>query len=210
VTTAAVSADTTPDPFAFPPMSAQPPSSVTTSSPAIISGINAAAPVSVTGGTYSINGGPFTSAPGTITNGQNVSVRVTSSATTNGTGVVNATLNIGGVTGTFTVTTWDTVPNPFSWPDTMACPAGTIDSIGVVISGLSGPAPITITDGGGVPAANAQYSINGGPFTNAINQVMNGQTVVVRVARWGTTQPTPVVRATVTIGGVSGTWATFC
>jgi hypothetical protein len=211
VTTAAVVADTTPNPFFFPTITNIGPSTVMTSSPQIISGIDAPTPVSISGGggQYSINGGPYTSAPGSITNGQNFSVRVTTSPATDGTGSVSTTLNIGGVTGTFTVTTHDTVPNAFSFANSMACPAGTIDSAPVVMSGLSGPANIAIADGAGAPAAAAMYSINGGAFTASPGIVLNGQSVVVRVTRWGTATPL-TVRATVTIGGVVGTWSTFC
>lgn len=71
-----------------------------------VSGINAAASISVSGTgspAYSKNGGAFTSSSGTVVNGDTVQVRVTSSASSSTS--VTATLNIGGVTDTFTATT---------------------------------------------------------------------------------------------------------
>lgn len=70
-----------------------------------ISGINAPAPVTIAGGEYSIDDGPYTDSPGSINVGQQVRVRVQSSSEFNG--MVTATLTIGGVTGTFSVTTAD-------------------------------------------------------------------------------------------------------
>ena len=55
------------------------------------------------GGSYSINGGAFVTTAGTISPGQSVAVRQTSSASY-GT-MTTATLTIGGVSGTFQVTT---------------------------------------------------------------------------------------------------------
>lgn len=79
------------------------------SEPVIIKGIDAAAPVSIQNGEVSINNGPFTDKPSTIRNNQSIRVRVQApikaeqSATT--------TLNVGGITASFTVATGpDTVP----------------------------------------------------------------------------------------------------
>jgi YD repeat-containing protein len=68
-----------------------------------VSGVNAAPPITITGGEYSINGGTYTTAPGAVNNGDTVTVRLTSAATNNTT--LAATLTIGGVSGTFNVTT---------------------------------------------------------------------------------------------------------
>ena len=96
--------DTTPDAFTFTDQTNVALNTVITSTPAItVSGIDAATPISITGGTYSINGGAYTSSSGSITNGQSVTVQHTSSGS-NST-ATNTTLNIGGVTDTFTSTT---------------------------------------------------------------------------------------------------------
>lgn len=79
------------------------------SAPVTISGIDTAAPVSISGGEYSIAGGEFTGASGMVTNGQTIRVRLQSPIKAEQS--ATATLNIGGETATFTVTTdADTVP----------------------------------------------------------------------------------------------------
>lgn len=96
--------DTTPNAFTFNPQGSAPLDTDVISAAVTISGINAAAPVSVTGGQYSIGAGAFTSANGTINNGDSIRLLVRSSAQ-HGT-ATSAMLTIGGVSGTFTVTTF--------------------------------------------------------------------------------------------------------
>ncbi len=95
--------DDVPNEFTFGSVSGVLRNSVQTSAPVVITGINTASPITVTGGSYSINGSVFTTAPGAIINGDSVRVRVTASDrfATSTTGSVT----IGGVTGTYTVTT---------------------------------------------------------------------------------------------------------
>ncbi|MBB6093464.1 outer membrane protein assembly factor BamB [Povalibacter uvarum] len=95
--------DTTPNAFSFVARTNVAVDTPIASSAVTISGINAAAQISVTGGEYSINNGAYTSAAGTVTNGQQVAVRVTSSATAST--AVTATLTVGGVSAVFSVTT---------------------------------------------------------------------------------------------------------
>ncbi|WAJ71378.1 hypothetical protein [Catenovulum adriaticum] len=68
-----------------------------------VSGINTATPISIEGGEYAVNGGEFTQSEGQVNNQDSVVVRLQSSSTflTEN----SATLSIGGVTQTFTVTT---------------------------------------------------------------------------------------------------------
>jgi hypothetical protein len=69
-----------------------------------VAGINAASPVSTNGGVqYQKNGGGWTSTSGTVVNGDTVRVRMQSSGSFNTT--VTATLTIGGVSDSFSVTT---------------------------------------------------------------------------------------------------------
>jgi len=68
-----------------------------------VSGIQAPVAVSVTNGTYSINGGSYTSESGTVNNGDTVTVKVKSSKFTHT--KTDATLVIGTITDTFSVTT---------------------------------------------------------------------------------------------------------
>ena len=95
--------DTTPDTFTFADQTNVALSTAFTSNAITVAGITAASPLTITGGQYSINGGAFASAATTVVNGDTVAVRVTSSGS-NST-AVSATLTIGGVSDTFTVTT---------------------------------------------------------------------------------------------------------
>lgn len=99
-----VPADTTPDPFAFVDRVDVQEGTVITSAPVTITGINTPAPISVLGGTYSIGcGATFTGVAGSISNGASVCVRHTSAISQ--TTETSTTLNIGGVSDTFTSTT---------------------------------------------------------------------------------------------------------
>ena len=95
--------DTTPDAFAFTPVSGAELNSLVESNAVAVTGINAAAPISITGSDYAINDGAWTDQPGTVNNNDSVNVRVTSSSLFNT--EVLATLTIGGVDGVFSVTT---------------------------------------------------------------------------------------------------------
>jgi hypothetical protein len=206
----ATTVDTVPDPFSFSPATAQQPRTTATSS-VTITGIDSSTPISITGGTYSINGGAFTSSAGTVTNGQSVTVAVAASGSQNTT--TSATLNVGGVSGSFSVTTWNTTPNAFSLGTTTAshnirtltCTA----SSSVTITGITGPASISIS-GASVPAAT--YSINGGAATSSSGTITNGSSVTVTAtapySRALTTTPQP--EATLSVGGVSSTFSIIC
>lgn len=98
-----VSLDSVPSSFVFTDVTGATTSTVYTSNTVTISGMNSAATIRITGGTYSKNGGGYVSAQGTINNGDNVSVRVASSSSSST--AVNATVTIGGVSDTYTVTT---------------------------------------------------------------------------------------------------------
>jgi hypothetical protein len=103
-------ADTTPDAFAFGNVVGAAPNATVTSKSITISGINSATPVSVGGGQYSINDGAFTTADGVVNNGDRVSLRVLASSATNQT--VTATLIVGGVSTSYSVTTAAVAPPP--------------------------------------------------------------------------------------------------
>jgi len=92
-----------PNPFTFTDQTGVALSTVITSNPITVSGISVAVHISITGGTYAINSGAYTSAGGTVNKGDTVTVRQTSSASYSTT--TDATLTIGGVSDTFSVTT---------------------------------------------------------------------------------------------------------
>jgi uncharacterized delta-60 repeat protein len=96
--------DVTPNPFVFPPVGGAGLSEERTSAATRISGIDQPTWVSVQGGSYSIGcAEPFTTGDGTVLNGQRICVRTTSAATAATS--TSAVLTVGGVQGTFTVTT---------------------------------------------------------------------------------------------------------
>lgn len=123
--------DITPDPFTFTDRTDVTLTTLVESNAITVTGIDHPSPVSIIGGEYSINGGAYASTAGIVNAGQTVKVRQTSSSSLSTT--TNATLTIGGVSDTFSVTTvaaiaptipisgatFDTcsyfAPPPFSW-----------------------------------------------------------------------------------------------
>jgi len=97
--------DGTPDSFSFTAVTDARLSSTQTSDYVKVSGVNKTVPIAVSGGSYNINGGAFTTAPGTVNNGDKVSVQEVASGTPST--ASSATLTVGGVSGTFSVTTVD-------------------------------------------------------------------------------------------------------
>lgn len=113
VTTTITATDLVPDAFTLIDQDGVDPGAALISAPVTITGISAPAPISVSGApsaAYSLDGGAFTSAPATVADGASVRVRVTASSTPGA--VTNATLAVGGVEDTFTVTTRADAPPP--------------------------------------------------------------------------------------------------
>jgi N-acetylneuraminic acid mutarotase len=96
-------ADTIPDQFTFNYEVDVDLNTVVTSNTITVTGINAPAPISITGGKYSINSGAYTNVVGIVNNGDKVTVQQTSSG--DYLTITEATLIIGGVSDTFSVTT---------------------------------------------------------------------------------------------------------
>ena len=103
VTTLAAPVDTTPNTFNFTDQTGVALATAITSNAITLSGINAPAPIAISGGSYSINSGAFTTASGTVAN--RASIRVQLNSSTSYATAASATLTIGGVSDTFTVTT---------------------------------------------------------------------------------------------------------
>ncbi len=191
-------ADTIPDKFTFTDQTDVALGIVVTSNTITVSGIDAASPITITGGTYAINGGSYTSASGTVNKDDTVTVQQTSSESYSTTTIV--TLTIGGVSGTFSVTTQaaDTTPDTFYFADrTNVALNTTITSNTITVSGIDAAASISIVGG--------KYSINGGAYTSVSGTVVNGNTVKVKLTSARTYSTT--TNATLTIGGVSDTFS---
>jgi hypothetical protein len=102
-TSTTVGADSVPDAFSFTAKTRQLPGRLIASAAVTITGINVAVGVTCSAGAQvSVNGAAY-STTGTISNGQTLAIRVTSSRT--GGATVTASATIGGVSGSFLVTT---------------------------------------------------------------------------------------------------------
>ena len=143
-----------------------------TSSAITVTGIDSATDVSITGGEFAIGGGTFITS-GRVVNGETIVVRGTSSSDFSAS--VDVVLTVGGVSGTFTITTedQDITPATFSFTDVTDAPLSTLTtSNAITITDINDAAPISINGG--------EYSIDGGAFTNAAGTVNEGQMVVVQ------------------------------
>lgn len=94
--------------------------------------------------------------------------------------------------------TADTVPDSFDFGERLAVPSGSvIESDSITVTGIDGPAAISVTGG--------EYSIEGGTYTSGTGTVNNGQTV--RVRHTSSADPATTVTTVLTIGGVNGTFS---
>lgn len=193
--------DTTPDAFSFPPLNNAASNTNLGSNTIVVSGINTAAPISVSGhasAKYSINGGAFTNVAGNVSNGASVRLLLTSAQAAGGS--VSATLNIGGTSGGWTVTTGtDTTPKPFSFTNLARVPAASLQtSNAVTINGINAPTAAAVSGD-----ASARLTVNGGaPVTSAM--VNNGD--VVRLQLTSSASPGGSVAASLNVGGVTAGW----
>ncbi len=186
--------DVTPNAFSFTAQTGVELSTVVESNAVTVGSINVPVSISVTGGEYSIGSGAFTSASGQVSAGQSVRVRLTSSDSYST--ETSVTLSIGGVSGTFNVTTLDdTTPDAFSFTaQTGAALSAVVESNEITVAGISVPVSISITGG--------EYSIEGGDYTAETGEVSLAQSVVVRLT--SSDDFSTQTDATLTIGGVDG------
>ncbi|MNH76562.1 RHS Repeat protein [compost metagenome] len=162
----------------------------------VVSGVSAPVPVSIHGGQYRIDAGAWVAAAGTTSAGQSLQVRVQAPAT--GGVSQTGTLNVGGVTASFVVTSIvDTTPNAFSLggPVTIA-PFTWAESQTVTIGGINAPASVSVTNG--------EYRINAGAWQTTTGSISAGQMVQIRVMTQAASYTTT---GTLTIGGVSSNFA---
>ncbi|QCW84956.1 hypothetical protein EQU24_20980 [Methylotuvimicrobium buryatense] len=191
--------NTTPDAFSFTQQTDVALNSTITSEPITVTGINAPAPISVSGGAYAINSGGFTSAQGSVKAGDQVRAQVQSSDTHNTT--TSATVTIGGVSGSFSVTTsafiTDTTPDAFSFTaQSDVEPGSTVTSNAITVTGINAPTPISISGG--------LYSVNNGTFVATAGEAHVNDSVRVRLL--ASTEHDVTTSATLTIGGVSASF----
>ncbi len=189
--------DTTPNTFTIAAITGAAVNTEVSSAPVSVTGVDQAVPISITGGTYSIAGGAFTSVAGTVSNNQSVVVKVTSSGLTST--AVQAVLTIGGVAGSFKVTTLvDVTPNDFSFtPATGVVPKSVSTSAAITVASIDIAVPISITGG--------EYSIDDGAYTSTAGTVSKTQTVKVRGTASASLSTSTNIE--LTVGGVKGTYA---
>lgn len=151
--------DTTPDSFSFNNVSDADLSTEYSSNSITVTWINTASTISITWvwSEYSINNGAYQSWSNTVTVNDTVRVRLTSSSSNNT--PITATLNIGGVTSDFTITTLvaDITPDSFSFNAVTDADINTsYTSNTITVSWLNTAASISIT------WAWAEYKISDG------------------------------------------------
>lgn len=193
--------DFTPDSFSFSAVGGAALDTLTQSDLVTVSGLTAASSFTLSGEgspAISINGGAYVTS-GTISNGQTVRMRLTSAAVSNVTRT--ATLTIGGVSGSFAVSTGaaDTTPDSFTFtPVSSAVQGALVTSGAVTIAGINLPAAATIS-GDGTPT----FSVNGGPWVTS-SSVTVGDSIQVRLTTASSGNVTRT--ATFVVGGVSATF----
>ncbi len=171
---ATLTPDTSPDAFVFNSLAGVVRGSIQTSNAVTIGGINTPAAIGIVGGRYSVNGAPFTSAAGLVSNGATVVVQV--AAATDADAQTQATLTVGSLSASFSVSTEaaDAMPDPLVlFGPATTFPVLAQNSNTMVISGINTAVPVSISGG--------SYSRNGAPFTTAGNMVNNGDTLAVQV-----------------------------
>lgn len=128
---AQITPDTTPDAFAFAPLAEQKPDSDVSSNAITVSGIDAPAPLSITGGKLLLNG--QASSASTVKAGDSVAVQLHTASTPSTSS--SASVTIGGVSGTFTVSTAAPTPvQSHKWSDPAIWPSGKVPAAGEQVS----------------------------------------------------------------------------
>ncbi len=190
-------ARTTPYPFSFVDQVGVTTSTLVTSNSIIVVGIEAPATIYISGGEYEINGnGMWSSASGTVANNDTVRVRQVSSPL-DGTRTDTA-VTIGGVSDTFSITTF--VPDDqFVFIDQTNVMLSTlITSNSIIVTGISMPTSVAITNG--------EYEVNGsGVWSSASGTVVYND--VLRVRQVSSPVGGTRTDTTLTIGGVSDTFS---
>lgn len=183
---------TKPRPFSFAAHTNALPSTVYTSAAITVTGTMVASPMTISGGSgqYQINGGAWASAATTVNPGDTVAVRGTSSGSF--VTEVDVILTIGGVSGTFAITTQSAF--------------GFVDEIAAGLSTVYTSNTVTLVAGGAISVSggSGQYQVNGGGWTSSPGTVSASDTVAVRGTSSGSVSTG--VNVTLTVGADSDTY----
>ena len=191
--------DQAPDAFSFVSLTDHAPGAEAISTPVTLSGFEGSVGISVSGlgsPTYSVNNGPWTAVAGTVSPGDSVRVKLTAGAPTS---TRIATLTVGGVAGTFSVSTAaeDGIPDLLAFdPVSDASESILVASTAQTVSGINVPVTISVTGEG-----NAQYRINSGAWTATAGSVRAGDLVSVRLTSGpaGTTRTATLLLASIEV-----------
>ena len=195
-------ADTTPNAFTFTDVTGAALSSTQTSNQITVAGLSSGVNtyVQITSGTsYSKNGAAYTPNTGVAQNGDTFRVRHTASGSYNT--AASCTLTIGTITDTFTSTTLpeDTTPAAFTFTDVSGKPQSQVQTSNLItVSGLTAGTAVNFTITGG------SYSGNGGTYSTANGNTVNGDTFTVR--HTSSASFSTAVSTTLNINGVLDTF----
>lgn len=205
-TQAGVAVDTTPDQFTFSDVGDRALNTDTFANDQI-TGINTATNATYSGdanGSFSVTGinGTYNQSAKSVSNGTQIHVKITSSSS-NST-ARSATIAVGGVTDTFTVTTEaasDTTPDQFSFTDVTGAAATTIFTDTITLAGFNAATTASMSSS----AVQAQFKVNSGSFGTGSQTVNVGDTITAQVrSAAGSFQAQSII---ITVGGVSDTFA---
>lgn len=194
------SADATPNGFSFVPVTGASGNSLVTSQSVRIGGfLDEPLAISVSGQgspQISVNGGAWTSSADLYAN-QLVSVRLTSGEEDGSSR--QATVSVGGVSGDFTVTTVDAIPNNFNVTNVGNAVSGERVSTSFTVSGIDTDISVAVS-GQGSPT----LSVNSGSERSSAT-VGNGDVVTVSMTAPEALSTTS--QATVSLGSLSQVWS---
>lgn len=181
--------DTAPDAFSFTAQSGVALNTVITSNAITVSGVNSAAPISITGCTsgdpascaYNINNSAtWLTAASTVANGNTVKVRQKSAATSTATSSV--TLGIGGVSGSFSITTGTAGTLQLDSPSYSVNEGIASVTLNVTRAGGSlGAASVSYATANGSATAGSDYTAKTGTLSWAAGDA-TAKTIVVSIA----------------------------
>lgn len=191
----------TPNDFAFAPATGRSPGETVSSAAVALSGMTLPAPFTLASSDGSAVA--LVAIPAAV-NGvlqPNASVTLSMAAPGSADGATRtATLTVGSLSRSWSVSTVDTTPDAFGWGRLEGQPEGElIESEALTVSGLGAPAAVSVSGAG-----NPQVSVNGGAFTASPGTVGEGGTLAVRLT--ASSVALEERTATVTVGGVAGTF----
>ena len=171
-----------------------------------ITGINTATNATYSGdanGSFSTTGigGTYNQSAKSVSNGTQIHVRILS-ANAHST-ARSATITVGGVSDTFTVTTSaasDTSPDAFSFDDVTGSAATTVHQDTITLAGFNAAATATISS-----SAVSGFKVNSGSFGTGSQTVNVGNTITVFVRSASGSFQTQ--SATISVGGISDTFS---